>query len=323
MKLILLFLCLITCSSYTFTRMTQVSIIYPESLPIYAGENKYFFFKNNEYSESSNYIYFILEDKNFGLNYNNIKYCYTKDMPDWNSEYVVKKCSFNTISYYSYQSSSSSIKYYYKISANSSFTYSIIFYEGKNSSGSLYVITDYKDLNLNVNITKVSKNSRTPLPISSSYHKYFYLNNWDYIITNYIYFYLEDPNFGLNCKSIKYCFTDINPYGIYSQSAIAHCSFTTISTYSYQSTSNSTKYYYKIYSNNKYYYSIIYYEGRYSSGSLYVYSDYNNLNKDIKMIQVFRNLTTSLPTTSEYKYFYLTKTEYNKISQYIFICFED
>ena len=34
------------------------------------------------------------------------------------------------------------------------------------------------------------------------------------------------------------------------------------------------------------------------------------------MIQVFRNLTTSLPTTSEYKYFYLTKTEYNKISQY-------
>ena len=219
--------------------------------------------------------------------------------------------------------SSSSIKYYYKISANSSFTYSIIFYEGKNSSGSLYVITDYKDLNLNVNITQVSKNWRTPLPISSSYHKYFYLNNWDYIITNYIYFYLEDSNFGLNCKSIKYCFTDINPYGIYSQSAIAHCSFTTISTYSYQSTSNSTKYYYKIYSNNKYYYSIIYYEGRYSSGSLYVYSDYHNLNKDIKMIQVFRNLTTSLPTTSEYKYFYLTKTEYNKISQYIFICFED
>ena len=41
------------------------------------------------------------------------------------------------------------------------------------------------------------------------------------------------------------------------------------------------------------------------------------------MIQVFRNLTTSLPTTSEYKYFYLTKTGYNKISQYIFICFED
>ena len=69
-----------------------------------------------------------MEDKNFGLNYNNIKYCYTKDMPDWNSEYVVKKCSFNTISYYSYKSSSSSIKYYYKISANSSFTYSIIYY---------------------------------------------------------------------------------------------------------------------------------------------------------------------------------------------------
>ena len=63
MKLILLFLCLITASSYTFTRMTQVSIIYQKSLPIYAGENKYFFLKNNEYSESSNYIYFIWKIK--------------------------------------------------------------------------------------------------------------------------------------------------------------------------------------------------------------------------------------------------------------------
>ena len=233
------------------------------------------------------------------------------------------KNALSIISYYSYKSSSSSIKYYYKISANSSFTYSIIFYEGKNSSGSLYVITDYKDLNLNVNITQVSKNWRTPLPISSSYHKYFYLNNRDYIITDYIYFYLEDSNFGLNCKSIKYCFTDINPYDIYSQSAIAHCSFTTISTYSYQSTSNSTKYYYKIYINSKYYYSIIYYEGRYSSGSLYAYSDYNKLNNNIKIIQVSRNLTTSLPTTSEDKYFYLTNKDYNRYSKYIFLCFED
>ena len=126
--------------------MTQVSINSRTSLPTINSEDKYFYLTNSNYSNYSSNIYICLEDNNFGLNYNNIKYCLTNTNPSSYPDIAIKNCSFNSISYYSKQSSSDTIKYYYNISITSSYIYSIVYYQGNNSSGNLYVTSDYKSL---------------------------------------------------------------------------------------------------------------------------------------------------------------------------------
>ena len=56
-------------------RMTQVSRNSRTSLPTTSSEDKYFYLTNSNYYSYSSYIYICLEDNNFGLSYNNIKYC--------------------------------------------------------------------------------------------------------------------------------------------------------------------------------------------------------------------------------------------------------
>ena len=126
--------------------MTEVSRNSRTSLPTSTFEDKYFYLTNRIYSNYSNYIYICLEDNNFSLNYNNIKYCFTNTNPSDYPDITVKSCSFISISYYSSQSSSDTIKYYYKFSNTSFYTYSIVYYEGKNSFGNLYVTIDYKNI---------------------------------------------------------------------------------------------------------------------------------------------------------------------------------
>ena len=306
-------------------QMTQVSRNSRTSLPTTSSANKYFYFPNSNYNDNyTNYIYILFEDNNFGLKYDNIKYCRTDANIGSYPDNAVSSCSFIPIYYYSTQSSSSTIKYYYKVSNTMPYTYSIVYYEGSYSSGSLYVTIDYNDLAKTVKMTQVSRNSTTSLPTSSSYNKYFYLINSDYFLySQYIYICLEDNNFGLNYNNIKYCFTNTNPSD-YPDIAVKSCSFISISYYSSQSSSGTIKYYYKFSNTSFYTYSIVYYEGKNSSGNLYVTSDYNDFIQTVKMTEVSRNSRTSLPTSIfEDKYFYLTNRIYSNYSNYIYICLED
>ena len=142
MKLILLFLCFIACSFCL--EMIKVSRNSKTSLPTTSSTDKYFYLTNSNYYLYSSYIYICLEDNNFGLSYNNIKYCGTNTNPNLSADDAISDCSFSNIFYYSTQSSSSSTKYYYKISTTNSYIYSIINYEGSYSSGNLYVTSDYQ-----------------------------------------------------------------------------------------------------------------------------------------------------------------------------------
>ena len=117
-------------------------------------------------------------------------------------------------------------------------------------------------------MTSVCKNSREPLPTSTSYKKYFYLTNSAYY-SSYIYIRFEENNFGLDYSNVKYCRTNTNPYP-YLVSAISSCSFSYLDHYSTAHYSYSTKYYYKLSTSSSYYFTIISYSGSYSSGSLYV-----------------------------------------------------
>ena len=127
--------------------MTEVSRNVRRFLTTINLQDKYFYLTNSEYYPYSNNIYICLEDNNFDLNYNNIKYCFTNTNPYINTVDAVNNCSFNLISYYNNnQSSSGSIKYYYNISNTSFYTYFIVYYEGKNSFGNLYVTIDYKNI---------------------------------------------------------------------------------------------------------------------------------------------------------------------------------
>ena len=128
--------------------MTLVYINSRTSLSTASSENKFFYLNNSEYSSYSNYIYFYLEDNNFALRFYDIKYCYTNTNPNSSPFSVVYSCSFNDINYYSHRTSSSSTKYLYKIPTNDSYIYSIVFYEGGNSSGSLYAYSDYKSISI-------------------------------------------------------------------------------------------------------------------------------------------------------------------------------
>ena len=309
-------------------KMTRVSRNSRTTLPTTSQEDKYFYLTNSDYSNFSKFIYISLEDNNFNLNYNKIKYCFTNTNPYmYHPDSIVSSCSFNLIYHYSSQSSSGTTKYYYNISIPTYYSYSIVYYEGNNSSGYLYVISDYNNFIQTVKMTKVSRNSRTSLPTANSEDKYFYLTNSNYSnyssYISYIYICLEDNNFHLNYNNIKYCFTNTNPSS-YPDIAIKNCSFISISYYSTQSSSDTIKYYYKISISISYTYSIVSYEGNNSSGNLHVTSDYNNFIQTVKMTQVSINSRTSLPTTSsEDKYFYLTNNNYSNYSSYIYICLED
>ena len=265
-------------------KMTEISIISRTSLPTISSEDKYFYLTNRHYLSDSSKIYICLEYNNFGLSYNNIKYCFTDIDPRSDQDNVIKSCSFSTISYLNTQNSSNITKYYYKISATTSYTYLVVYYEGNYSSGNLYVTSDFNEFFPTIKMTQVNRNSRTSLPTSSSNNKYFYLTNSIYSnYSSYIYFCLEDNNFGLSYNNIIYCCTNINPY-TYPDIAIKNCTFTTISYYNTQSSSDTTKYYYNISTAGSYTYSIIYYQGSYSSGNLYVTSDYKNISSDDKSI---------------------------------------
>ena len=321
MKTILLFLYLIACS-YCL-KMTQVTRNSRTSLPISTSEKTYFYLTNSNYYSYSNYIYICLEDNNFGFYYNFIKYCLTNTNPGISPDIAVSECSFKYLYYYSSKSSS----YFYKIPTTNSSSYSIVYYEYKYSSGSLYVTSDYNDLALTIIMTQVSRNSRTSLPTISSYNKYFYLTNSKYnSYSNYIYFCLEYNNFDLLGTFIKYCSTNNNP-GSSPDNAVNGCSFGHISYYTFhQPSSNTIKYYYKFAMDNSYNYSIICYELILmdSSGYLYVTSDYYDFAPNVQMSKVSKSLKRSLSTMNSYnKYFYLTNSEYYPYSSYIYISLED
>ena len=172
-----------------------------------------------------------------------------------------------------------------------------------------------------IKMTPVSRNSKTSLPTTTSENKYFYLTNSNYGSYSYIYICLEDNNLGLSYDSIKYFGTNTYPTS-YTDSSINSISFSSISYYKRIYSSSTYKYYYEI-PTTYYSYTIVYYQGSSSSGNLFVTADNNNL-ASVKMTQVYRNYNISLPTTtSQDKYFYLTNSEYNSYSSYVYICLED
>ena len=278
MKLILLLLILI--SSSHCTKMNQIYRNSKTSLSTITSDNKYFYLRNSNYfSYDSNYIYILLEDNNFSLNYDNIKYCYTNTDPYYNPDSVVSSCYFNYVYYYSRKGTYGAYKFYYKIYYSPN-AYTIVNYDGSYSSGFLYVTCDYNDLAETLKITHAYRNYRTPLPITSSLDKYFYVENSDYYpYSNYLYFYLEDNGFGLRFNNIKYCRTDTNPQNN-PDSAIKSCSFNSISYYDPVYLSSSKIYHYKFPISSSYSYSIVYYEGSYSSGYLYAYCSYESTSEE-------------------------------------------
>ena len=129
--------------------MTEVSRNDRRLLSTINLQDKYFYLINNEYYHNSYFFIDIcLEDINFGLRYNSIKHCFTYTNPSLNPDIAIKNCSFTSISYYSKQSSSSAINYYYNISNTNYYSYSIVYYDGNNSSGNLYVTSDYKSISI-------------------------------------------------------------------------------------------------------------------------------------------------------------------------------
>ena len=295
--------------------MTEVSKNSRTSLPTTTSEKNYFYLTNVDGHLYQDYIYICLEDNNFGLSYNNIKYCCTNTYQYSPIDIAVLSCSFINSNYYDKESTSSTNKYYYKIKTSYLTQYTIVNYYGNSSSGYLYVTYDYK--RLGVKITKVSKNSRTSLPTTTKGKNYFYLENSNYY--SYIYICLEDNNFGLSYNNIKFCRTNTNPYSSPGM-AVSGCSFINSNYYDKESSSSTNKYYYKISTNSSYSFTIVNYEGRHSSGRLYVTS--NHINLDFKITQVYKNSSTSLPTsTSKAKYFYLTNSDYHY--SHIYICLED
>ena len=263
-------------------KMTQVYRHFREHLPTTISQDKYFYLTNNEYYPYSSYIYICLEDNSFDLSYNSIKYCQTSINPSSNPDSAINDDYWSKINYYKNKSSSGTTRYYYKFFVSSSEAYSIVYYDGKNSSGSLYVTSHYDDLSQSVKMTHVSRSSKTSLPTTSSINKYFYVNNSDYYsYSSYIYFYLEDNSFNLYNNDIKYCHTNNNPYNN-PDDAVKDCSFNTISYYGSKELSGSKIYHYKFEINSSYSYSIVYYEGRNPSGSLYAYCNYESTSEEDK-----------------------------------------
>ena len=253
---------------YRTINMTRVYRHSRQSLPTSYSYYKYFYLANSEYSSYS-YIYILLEDNGFNI-YSNIEYCYTDFNPNLYPDLAVRLCSFHSVTYYNSETSSSTKKYYYKISTYNSYIYTLISYSGSYSTGSLYVTNDFYDLSILVKMTQVNRNSKLSLPTSISEDKYFYLTNNDYSsYTSCIYIRLEDKGFDLDYSKIKYCQTNTNPYS-HPESAVNSCSFNTFNNRLSIKYSYSTEYYYIVSNSSYYIYTIISYSGRYSSGSLYV-----------------------------------------------------
>ena len=302
--------------------MTQVSRNTRTPLSTISSEDKYFYLTNRDYNQYSSSIYFCLEDKGFGLNYNNIKHCYTSTNPSSNPDSAISGCSFATINYYSNKTSSGRTKYYYRFYSSNYNAYSIIYYDGNFPSGFLYVISDYNELPKSIQMTGISRNNKTSLSVSSSKDKYFYLTNSDYnSYSNYIYIYFEDNKFNLSYNYIEYCFTSTNPNSN-PDTAVNDCYFTSINYYSNESSYGTYKYYYKIPINSSYTYSIVYYEGYNFFGNLDVTCGYNDLAGIMAFIP--RNLKTSLSTKSSVeKYFFIRNSDYSKYSNYLNFYLED
>ena len=125
--------------------MTRVYRDIKKSLPTNPNSN-YFYLTTIDYYVHSTYIYFCLEDDNFDLNYNDIKFCYTDSNPGYDSRSAVNFCYFYSLSYYGSSTSSSTKKYYYKFSYEYSYDYIIVYYSGSHNDGNLYVTSD--DTNL-------------------------------------------------------------------------------------------------------------------------------------------------------------------------------
>ena len=302
----------------------KVSINIGASLPTTTSEKKYFYLTNKEYFSYSEYIYIRLSDHDFGFKYNSIKYCETSINPDSSPDSAVDTCSFSPISYYSYHSAGSSTVYYYKIPMINSNAYSIVYYEGKYSSGNLNVELNYTDSAQYIKIFQVPRNSRLSLPTSTSENNFFYLKNSDYYsYSEYIYIYFEDNNFDLSCNKIKYCLTSNDPSSN-PDSIVNECSFTTIMNYDSKRSSDKHKYYYMISTTSSYTYSIVYYDGNNPSGQLYVTSDINDLAKTAIATYIPNNSKTSLPIANLIdKYFYILNIDYSIYSKYLYFYLED
>ena len=139
----------ITSNSNDLSQIIKMTQVYRNSktyLPRATSEKKYFYLTNSEYYSYSTYIYICLEDKDFGLRYYNIKYCHTNINPGSNPDITINGCLFRYLPYYSMKSSSGTYKYYYQISNISYYTYTIVYYEGDDSSGNPYVTSDYNSL---------------------------------------------------------------------------------------------------------------------------------------------------------------------------------
>ena len=326
MKTILLFLSFVICSyckMFTYIRRNL-----KKSLPTTISEEKYFYIMNSDYYSYSNNIYICFEDNGFVLDYENIKYRFDNNAPDF-YPYIINSSSFITIStYYRTIGSSGPNEYCYTIPINNSYIFSIIYYNGRYSSGSLNVTTHYHFCNFDYNsilMKKISEKSGISLPTTIYYRKHFYVTNSYYLKTKYIYICFEDNNFSLDYNDIKYCYTNTSLYWkLDIENAIMSCSFNYLDYYSKKTFSNVTKYYYMIPNINSHSYTIIYYDGKNDSGSLKLTSNFYDLSKDIKMTQVTLNSKKSLPINYSYnKFFYFTNSEYNSPSKNIYFCLED
>ena len=145
--------------------------------------------------------------------------CLTNTNPNSPPKSVLFNCSaFEQIPLYRAQTYSSIRKYYFRIKESHypdvfrPNSYTIIYYDGSNPSGQLYVTSNKDYLLPPVQMTKAKRNTTISLSTNITEDKYFYLSNSNYYYySSYIYFLLEDNAFSLNTSDIKYCQTKYSP----------------------------------------------------------------------------------------------------------------
>ena len=311
----------VTSNYNDFIQMTKVYINKEVSLPTYNSYDKYFYLNNSEYSRYSSYIYISFLDDGFDIANSIIKVCYTNTDPSFALTDAINNCSFSPISYHRNQTFIEPYKYYYKFPKSSNYSYSIIFYEGRYIRQRLEVTCNSEDF---IKIARIYGNKKTSLESKSFYDNFFYIASGNYYkYSDYIYISFEDVYFGLVYTNIKLCATNIYP-GYYPIDAVNNCTFSNLSYYKIITYSSPQRYLYKFSSNSSYDYFIIYYEGKNPSYKLNVTIDYKDLVPNIKMTEVNIRTNISLPITyTDYKYFYLTTSEYSSYSKYIYILFKD
>ena len=113
------------------------------SLSTSTSDNTYFYMEKNRYQS---YIYFYLKDDDFGLDYGNVRCCYTNTYPP--SKIDFNKCEeIVTLTLYKTVTESDVCYYLYKFYSSSNYNYVVIYYSGRYSSGSLEVQASYSDIN--------------------------------------------------------------------------------------------------------------------------------------------------------------------------------